>query len=128
MRIVINTVRIGLAKAAFAASLVVTLFGGCAGRLRAPTPADALLAETRWPGTTVADLEQGQRKYAEHCTGCHELYRPEAFPAAKWEGFVAEMTDKAKLQPNDVRDIVRYLTVTAQASAPRSAPRAIASR
>jgi mono/diheme cytochrome c family protein len=128
MRIVINNVRTALAKAILALGFgALALAGGCAGRLRAPTPADALLADTRWPGTTVADLQQGQRKYAEHCMGCHELYRPEAYPASRWEGFVQEMVGKAKLQPDDVRDIVRYLTVTAQALGPRPiAPRAVA--
>lgn len=88
---------------------------GCAGQLRAPTPADAAFASARWPGTTVADLQVGQRKYSEHCSSCHALYRPEAYPAHKWQGFVDEMVVRAKLAPDDVRDIVRYLVVAAEA-------------
>jgi hypothetical protein len=87
---------------------------GCAGQLRAPTMADAARAGTRWPGTTVADLQQGQRKYGDRCSSCHALYSPEAYPAHKWQGFVEEMIDRAKLAPDDVRDIVRYLVVAAE--------------
>jgi mono/diheme cytochrome c family protein len=99
-----------------ALALGLGLAGGCAGQLRPVTPSDAIAASARWPGTTVADLQQGQRKYADHCSTCHALYRPEAFPAQKWQGFVAEMVVRAKLGPDDVRDIVRYLVTAADAT------------
>jgi hypothetical protein len=99
--------------------------GGCAGQLRAPTLADAVHASNRWPGTTVADLQLGQRKYVEHCSSCHTLYRPDAYPAHRWQGFVDEMVVRAKLAPADVRDIVRYLVVSAESGAP--ATQAVAS-
>jgi mono/diheme cytochrome c family protein len=104
-------------NAALLAVTVAALAGGCAGQLRAPSAADAALANARWPGTTVADLQLGQRKYADRCSSCHALYRPEAYPAHRWQGFVDEMVVRAKLAPDDVRDIVRYLVVSAEASA-----------
>jgi mono/diheme cytochrome c family protein len=88
---------------------------GCAGQLRPPTAADVALASARWPGTTLADLQQGQRTYSARCSTCHALYRPDAFPAQKWQGFVEEMVVRAKLSPDDVRDIVRYLVTAAEA-------------
>jgi hypothetical protein len=108
-----------------AAVSLLGMSGGCAGQLRAPTLADAVHASNRWPGTTVADLQVGQRKYVEHCSSCHTLYRPDAYPAHRWQGFVDEMVVRAKLAPTDVRDIVRYLVVSAEAGAP--ATQAVAS-
>jgi hypothetical protein len=114
-----------LTKLALVAVGLSGLMGGCAAQLRTPTMADAVHASDRWPGTTVADLQVGQRKYVEHCSSCHSLYRPDAYPAHRWQGFVDEMVVRAKLGPDDVRDIVRYLVVSAETSAP--ATRTVAS-
>jgi mono/diheme cytochrome c family protein len=89
---------------------------GCAGQLRAPTPVEATIASSHWPGTTVADLERGRGLYLERCSSCHAVYRPEAYPAEKWQGFVEEMVDRAKLAPPQARDVIRYLAAAAESA------------
>jgi hypothetical protein len=97
--------------AAFSLLLAV----GCAGQLPPPTEADALRASARYPGTTVTDLAHGRRMYVERCSGCHALVRPHTKGPDEWPKFVAEMTERAKLDPGAAQEIVRYLVVTSGA-------------
>jgi len=101
-----------LATLAFAAAL-----GGCAGQLHVPVEADAARASQRWPGTTLGDLQRGRGLYVNNCSSCHTLYRPEVFPSSKWRELVGEMTERAKLTPDEVETIVRYLMASADAGA-----------
>lgn len=95
---------------------LLALPAGCATPLRAMSLADEARASSRWPGTTLADLQRGQELYVGHCSTCHQLYRPEAYPADKWRGFVNEMLGRAKLEPPQGQDVIRYLTVAAEVS------------
>ena len=91
---------------------------GCAAQLPMPTQTDVLRASATWPGTTLADLHDGRRLYVSHCGGCHTLYRPNEYPAAKWPALVEEMAEDTKLAKAELEAIVRYLATTAAAPAP----------
>lgn len=108
------------------AVLVLGLGGACATQqIHDPGAADVAAATERWPGTTVADLQHGRSLYASHCSSCHALYRPEAYSADKWRGFVTEMIGRAKLAPTEADDVIRYLVVAAELGT--TPPRPVAS-
>jgi len=90
-------------------SALSLLLVACAGGLPAPSDGDAQRVVSRWPGVRTADLEQGRSLYAQRCARCHALYEPEAYPAAKWEGAVHEMRDRAGLSEGEERSIIQYL-------------------
>jgi hypothetical protein len=100
-----------LAAILLAAGLGLTL--ACAAALRHPTPQDTMLLASRWPGTTVKDLERGRKLYVRRCSGCHHLFLPRAFPKEKWPGLVDDMAQKARLDPGDRDDLVRFLVAVA---------------
>jgi mono/diheme cytochrome c family protein len=95
------------------AAAVAAGAAGCAGQIPPPMDADALRAQERWPGTTVAELTQGRSLYIDHCSGCHSLYRPASQPAREWAAIVTEMADRAKLDTDRSHAVIRYLTAMA---------------
>jgi hypothetical protein len=95
------------------------LLAACAGQIPPPTEADVLRAATGFPGTTLADLDLGRSLYVGHCSGCHNLHRPDAYSPDKWPGMIDEMREKAKLEPAEAVYVTRYLVVAAGAPAKR---------
>ncbi len=88
------------------------VLAACTASLVHPGAADAQLAATRWPGTTVAQLEQGRAAYVANCSRCHALHVPEEYPASDWPALVDAMADRAKLGAADREAIVRFLVTT----------------
>jgi len=101
----------GLAVAALAAATLTA--GGCAAALRQATPEDALRLASRWPGTTLGDLQRGRTLYVRRCSGCHNVVLPRAFPPGRWPALVDDMAQKARLGPGEREDVVRFLVAVA---------------
>lgn len=95
----------------------------CASAIRQPTPADAELAQARYPGTTLEDLRQGRSLYVAKCAGCHQLYLPTSKKPEAWPAVVADMAPRSAMGPEKARLIERYLVAAAHAhSDDRHAP------
>jgi cytochrome c1 len=112
------TLKMVLRPLAVCAALAAAAVAGCAGPLHMPIEADAARASQHWPGTTLADLQRGRGLYLNHCSSCHNLYRPEQYPGEKWRALVGEMTERAKLTGDEAETIVRYLVASAEAPPP----------
>jgi cytochrome c5 len=84
---------------------------GCAETLPPVATADVTRAQSAWPKTTLADLERGRDLYRSRCTECHSLYSPGTYAPDRWPKLVKEMTDKARLDEAETRDVTRYLTI-----------------
>ena len=82
---------------------------GCAAALDHPDAQDTQYASSRWPMTTLKDLQHGRALYVEKCAGCHNLHLPEEYAPDEWEGYVAYMTADAKLNPDEQIAITRFL-------------------
>jgi cytochrome c5 len=74
-----------------------------------PEVADARWAGTRWPGTTMVDLERGRGVFVSRCQSCHNLPDPQQKTSAEWDGAVAEMADRAHLSSDERSYVARYL-------------------
>jgi len=99
-----------LATRAFAMAVVAAVTA-CAGTLPPPTAADVKSASTRWPGTSIEQLQSGRRAYLAQCGKCHSLKSENAVPKEAWEETVNRMRTKdgAKLTDEEVAGIARYL-------------------
>lgn len=101
-----------------AAALAATLAGGCARSQPPPvTPADTARATARWPGITADQLQQGRVLYMERCSDCHVPVDPRAIRAELWPAHVAQMRDRAHLEPAQAELIERYLVTMAMGTA-----------
>ncbi len=89
----------------------IALLSGCVAALPHASEADVQAAQSRFPGTSVTDLEQGRRDYVTRCTGCHHLHVPSKFPAHAWQQAVDEMRDKhgVKITDQEAQSVLRYL-------------------
>lgn len=94
--------------------LAAVAVAGCAAQLPPPGAEDAARAQLRWPGTTVEQLAHGRALYVEHCSGCHRVYRPGEYPSDRWPKLVGEMAERAKLNPAQADEVVRYLVATSR--------------
>ncbi len=84
-----------------------------------PGPADAARAAERWPGTTVAELDDGRTLYLGHCGSCHLPPSPRDVPADDWPRHVAEMAERSGLDATAQERVERYLVTMAAAPAGR---------
>lgn len=74
------------------------------------TVQDVQLAQDRWPGTTVEQLEAGRQVYAQRCSGCHNLHLPSEKSPEEWPKLLADMEKDAHVKPEEHSLIERYLT------------------
>lgn len=98
--------------------LSVTLLSGCAAPLAHATAEDALRAQERWPGTTVASLEDGRRLFVFRCSGCHGLRLPDTVPVAKWPRLLDDMQKEAHLDVEERAAIERFILTIATRPTP----------
>jgi hypothetical protein len=68
--------------------------------------------------TTVDELELDRRLYADRCSGCHRLYRPQQYPENEWPEQVTNMRRKAHLTDEEVTHITRYVRSASRISPP----------
>jgi cytochrome c5 len=103
--------------ARFVAALLAAAALCCAPALVRPTKADGERAAARWPGSGLAELEQGRAIFVAKCGRCHELVLPEDLPAAEWPQQLGKMAGKAKLSAGQRELVERYLVTLAERTA-----------
>ena len=59
---------------------------------------------------TIAYSSKGEELYYNKCSGCHRLHPKTEFTSEKWESDIEEMSKKAKLNEDEKRMIIEYLT------------------
>ncbi|HEX2878100.1 MAG TPA: hypothetical protein VHO25_01060 [Polyangiaceae bacterium] len=77
------------------------------------TAADVAVAQKQRAGVTLQDLEQGRSLYLSRCGSCHQVIDPKSVAPSKWPHEVEEMRERAKLDTQDVDQIVLYLVTIA---------------
>jgi mono/diheme cytochrome c family protein len=78
------------------------------------TQADADLAAAKYPGMTLADLEEGHRLYTANCQKCHGLKKPQKYSEARLNTIVPIMADKAKIDQATEDKILHYMVTLSQ--------------
>ncbi|MEZ4363778.1 MAG: hypothetical protein R3B48_26605 [Kofleriaceae bacterium] len=95
---------------ALVASMGLTLWG-CARRVPPIAgPSDVAWAQGKWPEMEAADLERGRALVQSKCGGsCHRPPMPSDQPSMAWPLHVAEMSERAGLDPESHLLVERYL-------------------
>ncbi len=116
MRATHSSARAVIGRAAVGLVAVAALTAvACAAALRQPTEQDVQSAATKWPGTTLKDLQRGRSLYVRRCSSCHTLYLPSAYDAEAWPELVDSMSRKAGLSRGQQADITRFVVTLAPA-------------
>ena len=59
---------------------------------------------------TIIYSSKGEELYYNKCSGCHRLHLKTEFTNEKWKSEIEEMGKKAKLNEDEKRMIIEYLT------------------
>jgi mono/diheme cytochrome c family protein len=83
-----------------------------------PTTAHVAALKPSDPSVELAALERGRSLYVGRCAQCHSLRDPTLLPPHAWMEEVAEMrrSHEVKIDDDDARDIVRYLSAVSTVS------------
>jgi cytochrome c5 len=87
---------------------VLAAFVACT-KLITPTQPDADRAAQMFPGTTIADLNQGKMLYEQNCGKCHSLKKPKSRSEEAWRKIMPPMAKKAKIDKEKEDLILRYV-------------------
>ncbi len=93
---------------------------GAAGQVGCQAPAPGgragakpvLSASARPPATAglaAGQIEQGATLFVGKCARCHPLYDPTAYSHAEWQHWMAKMSWKAHLKPDQEETLTHYL-------------------
>ena len=63
----------------------------------------------KWPGTDLAQLQEGRGLYKTRCNKCHPLMTPARLRKESWPDVFEEMTDNAKLTPTEKDRVEHFL-------------------
>lgn len=99
-------------------ALAIVLFAACTSGKRVAsvslTEADAGRAAAKFPGATLASLNEGKQHYEENCGKCHGLKRPGDFTEAEWRKEVPPMAGKANIDKKREELILQYVVTMAK--------------
>ena len=104
------------------ALFLIVFFAACTVKLVTPIQADADRAVPKYPGYTLADLNEGKSLYESTCNRCHGLKNPRSRDEEKWKKIVPKMIARlTKKEGKEVIDakqqesILRYLVTMSEA-------------
>ena len=60
-------------------------------------------------GLSADDITQGAKLHIAKCARCHKFYDPAAYTDAEWRLWMAKMSKKARLTPDQEAVLSRYL-------------------
>jgi len=72
----------------------VVLAGCFAAKKSIPSQADADRGAAKFPGYTLAELNEGKTLYENNCGTCHGLKKPSSEPESEWRRIVPVMVKK----------------------------------
>jgi hypothetical protein len=70
-------------------------------------PANAV--PTNLHGFSSEEIKRASNLYNAKCARCHKFYDPAAYNDAEWQKWMAKMSKKSHLQPDQVELLSRYL-------------------
>ena len=91
----------------------ILLLAACASKKTtiSLTDLDATRAAAKYPGASLASLQNGKLLYEENCGSCHGLKNPTAYNEEQWGKHVKRMAPKAKID-KPTEDLILQYVVT----------------
>lgn len=72
----------------------ILVFCACSAKVAMLSQADADRGAVKFPGMTLASLNEGKAHYEQYCQSCHELKKPKSETEADWNKIVPGMVKK----------------------------------
>lgn len=95
---------------------VILLLSACSATILTPAQGDADRGAQKFPGLTLAELNQGKTLYEASCGKCHGLKKPNALDEAGWRKIVPPMAQKAKIDAEAERLVLQYVVTMSEAT------------
>lgn len=90
--------------------LLISVFAGCAAyKPITPLQGDAVRASQKFPGTTLADLQEGRSIFESSCSKCHSLKKPFKKSEEIVRSAMPRMAKRAKLDSKQEDLVLKYL-------------------
>lgn len=97
-------------------AFTVVLSACSAVKLVTPSDADAQRGSQKYPGLTLANLNEGKTLFEQNCAKCHGLKDPAKRDEEKWNSVVPRMVKKVnkkagheEVDPREQQLILQYL-------------------
>ncbi len=104
---------------------LMTVFTACSVKLIPPSQGDVDRVSAKYPGYTLAALNDGKALFEQTCSRCHRLKNPASGNEDKWKEIVPKMIGKLnKKEGKEVIDskqqesILQYLVTMSSAPKP----------
>ena len=104
---------------------LIIAFTACSVKLIPPSQSDVDRVSAKYPGYTLAELNDGKSLFEQTCNKCHRLKNPSSRNEDKWKKIVPKMIAKLnKKEGEEVIDdkqqesILRYLITMSSAAKP----------
>lgn len=94
----------------------ILLFWACSATVLKPTQSDADRGASKFPGMTLAELNEGKTLYEGNCGKCHELKKPAALDEAGWRKIVPVMAGEAKIDGRSEQLVLQYVVTMSAAT------------
>lgn len=78
------------------------------------------IVETRWPGSSMDEVKQGQSIFLTQCTQCHANQVITDLSEKKWLHEIDEMAPKAKLSAEEKLKLTKYILSYREANSAKS--------
>lgn len=105
-------------KKIFIAIAFMAGLSACTAKFMVPEQSDADKAQSKYPGTTLADISHGKALIEQHCDKCHSYKAPKSRGEADWNVTIPKMVKKINgkagstvLSAKDEKDILAYMVV-----------------
>src|SRR5664279_5768116 len=102
--------------------IVVLVACGSTAKLASSQQSDADRGAAKYPGYTLADLNNGRDLFQQNCNRCHHLKDPQSRNEAKWNKIVPVMVKKLNKKEGKIviddqqqESILRYLVTMSSA-------------
>jgi cytochrome c5 len=83
---------------------LISLFTACSVKLIAPSQSDVDRVSVKYPGYSLAELNDGKALFQQTCTKCHRLKDPASRNEEKWKKIVPKMM--AKLNKKEGKQVL----------------------
>jgi cytochrome c5 len=91
---------------------MIALAGCSASKMLTMTQVDADRAAAKFPGATLATLQEGQKLYSDNCGNCHGLKSTTWGNEVQWKEIIPPMAEKANINDTQQTLITQYLLTT----------------
>ncbi len=90
--------------------LLTVFIAACGGaKFATPKDADVVRGTSKFPGLTLADLQNGHMLFTQNCGKCHDLKPPKSKTEEQWRKIMPPMAKKAKIDAAAEDAILKYV-------------------